>query len=154
MVPITTQSDQHAPVSRAPSGPCWLCFRSRYSGAPAGRARPVTIAIQPPDQPIPSKRVKGAHRRQRDRAISVTNINNNQPANGIVATVRGSLKPRGLTWDVDVPAFMIGHLAPVPLSRRNVCLLHQKSPWHDQLTPGTFGWWGGELTACRGARGG
>lgn len=30
---------------------------------------------------------------------------------------------------------MIRHLAPVPLSRRNVCLLHQKSPRHDQLTP-------------------
>lgn len=38
---------------------------------------------------------------------------------------------------------MIRHLAPVPLSRRNVCLLHQKSPRHDQLTParltGTLG---------------
>lgn len=52
---------------------------------------------------------------------------------------------------------MVGHLAPVPLSRRNVCLLHQKSPRHDQLTParltGTLGDINRLLTAAPGAEG-
>lgn len=69
----------------------------------------------------------------------------------------GPWKPHGLTWDVDVSAFMVGHLAPVPLSRRNVCLLHQKSPRHDQLTParltGTLGDINRLLTAAPGAEG-
>lgn len=48
----------------------------------------------------------------------------------------GSLQQRGLTWDVDVPSFMIREFTPVPLSRRNIRLFHQKGPRHSQLTPG------------------
>lgn len=36
-------------------------------------------------------------------------------------------------WDVDVPSLMIRDFAPVPLSRRNIRLFHQKGPWHAQI---------------------
>lgn len=49
----------------------------------------------------------------------------------------GSSQQRGLTWDVDVPSLMIGEFTPVPLSRRNVRLFHQKGPRHAQLLPGS-----------------
>lgn len=44
----------------------------------------------------------------------------------------------GLTWDVDVPSFMIGEFTPVPLSRRNVRLFNQKGPRHAQSTQSPF----------------
>lgn len=50
----------------------------------------------------------------------------------------GSSRQCGLTWDVDVPSFMIGEFTPVPLSRRNVRLFNQKGPRHAQSTQSPF----------------
>lgn len=100
------------PLFWGPSGPC----PPRYNPHPTARSTD------------PTGTRKGAHRRQRDN--NQTQATQRYRSNGW-----GSLKPHGLTWDVDVSAFMVRHLAPVPLSRRNVCLLHQKSPRHDPFTP-------------------
>lgn len=144
MIKIPTQSYHHTPVSGPLSGPSSrpAVLPSRYSVAPAGRARPVTITIQPPVQLIRSKRAK-AHIDGTRSCDFLSKQQQKQASQRYCSNGWGSLKPHGLTWDVDVSAFMIRHLAPVPLSRRNVCLLHQKSPRHDQLTParltGTLG---------------
>lgn len=41
-------------------------------------------------------------------------------------------------WDVDVPSFVIRQLTPVPLSRRNIRLFHEKGPRHARLTLSPF----------------
>ncbi len=110
---------------------------SRYSVAPDWSC-PVTITTWPPPQ--------SQHWHIQNRTKS-TNPCVNAPkdasgpasAYGSVAFFKknpdkyGSLQQRGLTWDVDVPSFMIREFTPVPLSRRNIRLFHQKGPRHAQL---------------------
>lgn len=99
------------------------------------RNGPVTITTTSND-PTHRTKIRTKRRSTKDAQIRTENKEKERvsPQNN---NKYGSSQQRGLTWDVDVPSFMIGEFTPVPLSRRNVRLFHQKGPRHAQLLPGS-----------------
>lgn len=104
-------------------GPRWTVTRTRYNHNHIQRSNP---SHRNTHEARIHKGRANTHRKTEKERVFPQNSNK-----------YGSSQQRGLTWDVDVPSFMIGEFTPVPLSRRNVRLFHQKGPRHAQLLPGS-----------------